>query len=129
MVEENPEWPGQSDALLMELRKRTEAEGTTLVLMAVPSRYRLMGDGMAPISSEFYQTVEKWATQQGFAFLDLHSPFERASRAGVPLFYRQDIHFNSEGNAVTAAAIARAYPQLFPQWRAITSDGVRAAFP
>lgn len=129
VVEENPDWPSKSDKLLIELRRRVEAEGTKLVLMVVPSRYKLMGDGTVPINSEFYHTVEKWATQQGFAFLDLQSPFERASRAGVPLFYLQDIHYNSEGNAVTAAAIARAYPELFPQWRAISSDGVRAAFP
>ena len=116
VVEENPDWPGKSDGLLLELQRRIKADNTQLVLMAVPSRYRLMGDGRIKVTGDFHQSVKAWSAQQGLTFLDLYSPFERATRAGAQLFYLQDIHFASEGHAVVAATIARAYPALFPHW-------------
>ena len=128
VVEENPDWPGKSDALLLELQRRVAADGTQLVLMAVPSRYRLMGDGTIAVTGDFHQSVKEWATRHGFTFLDLWVPFERAAKSGVPLFYLKDIHFASEGHAVAAAAIARQYPALFPRWAEIRGRGVEAAF-
>ncbi len=49
----------------------------------------------------------------GIEFLDLFTPFEKASKAGIALFFRQDIHFSREGHALMAAVMAHAYPHLF----------------
>lgn len=129
VVEEHPEWAGPTPGLVDELSRRVRADGVELVIMAVPSRYRLMGDGRIPITApDFHATVQAWSRDRGIRFLDLHSPFGRASRAGVPLFFLQDIHFNAEGHALTAAAIARAFPETFVNGAAITGRSVSAAF-
>ena len=129
VVEENPELPDLTKNLLIELNRRVRADGAALVLMSVPSRYRLMGDGSVKVDEDFHQKVKTWALGNGVTFLDLYEPFARGSRPDVPLFFRQDIHFTEEGHALTAAAIARAYPVLFPDWRSITSQSVRNAYP
>jgi hypothetical protein len=129
VVEENPEWSGQTPALMKELARRVTASGAVLTMMVVPSRYRLIGDGRIKVDRDFYQTVKAWAGEQGVPFLDLHAPFERASKAGVPLFFLQDVHFSSEGHALTAAVIARSAPQFFPHAMEISSRSVQAAFP
>jgi lysophospholipase L1-like esterase len=129
VVEEDPEWGGPTPGLIQELARRVKADGAELMVMAVPSRYRLMGDGRIKPAGDFHQTIKGWTQAQGIPFLDLYSPFERASKAGVPLFYLQDIHFNGEGHTLTAAAIARSAPQVFPQWQSISSRAVQAAFP
>ncbi|MGH9203052.1 MAG: SGNH/GDSL hydrolase family protein, partial [Vicinamibacterales bacterium] len=129
VVEEHPEWAGPTPGLLVELNRRVRASGAQLILMAVPSRYRLMGDGRIAIEGkDFHDTVKAWSHDQGIEFLDLHAAFERASRAGVLLFFLQDIHFTAEGHALVAAAIARAFPQAFGDGSAITSRSVQAAF-
>jgi len=128
VVEENPELTTLTTELLLELDKRVTADGAELVLMVVPSRYRLMGDGTIKVDEDFHATVKKWALANGVQFLDLFEPFERASRAAPPLFFRQDIHFTAEGHALTAAAIARTYPALFPGWQHISGQSVQAAY-
>jgi hypothetical protein len=129
VVEEHPDWGGPTPGLVAELNRRIRASGAEPIFMAVPSRYLLMGDGKIAIEGkDFHQTVKTWAEAQGMQFLDLHSPFERASRAGVPLFFLKDIHFTAEGNALVAASIARVFPQLFANGSAITSRSVQAAF-
>jgi hypothetical protein len=130
VVEEHPEWGGPTPRLVAELDRRVRASGAQLIVMAVPSRYLLMGDGSIPIQGQdFHQTVKAWSEKQGIQFLDLHSPFERAARAGIPVFFLQDIHFTAEGHALVAATIARTFPQLFTEGSAITSRSVQAAFP
>lgn len=129
VVEEHPEWGGPTPGLISEINRRVRASGAQLVVMAVPSRYQLMGDGKIPIEGkDFHQTVKAWTESQHIDFLDLNSPFARASRAGVPLFFLQDIHFTAEGNALVAASIARAFPQQFTHGSDITSRSVQAAF-
>jgi hypothetical protein len=129
VVEEHPDWGGPTPGLVTELHRRVRASGAQLIIMSVPSRYRLMGDGKIPIEGEdFHHTVKVWAETQGMDFLDLDSPFERASRAGVALFFLQDIHFSAEGNALVAATIARQFPALFADRSGITSTSVQAAF-
>jgi hypothetical protein len=129
VVEEHPEWGGPTPGLVSEIHRRVNASGAQLIVMAVPSRYQLMGDGRIPIEGrDFHQTVKAWTESRHMDFLDLHGPFERASRAGVPLFFLQDIHFTAEGNSLVAATIARAFPQLFTHGSAITSRSVQAAF-
>ena len=113
VVEENPEWGGPTPGLVSELNRRVHAAGAQLVVMAVPSRYQLMGDGKIKVSGDFHQTLQSWSGAQAIQFLDLYSAFERAARAGIPVFFLQDIHFTDEGHALVAAMIARAFPDLF----------------
>jgi hypothetical protein len=129
VVEENPEWTGPTPGLVLEVNRRVVESGAQLIVMAVPSRYQLMGDGKIKIDVDFHQTVKAWSLANGIPFLDLHSAFERASRGGIPLFFRQDVHFTAEGHALTAAVVARAFPQLFDEGLSIRSRSVWAAFP
>ncbi len=128
VVEENPELPELSKNLLLELNRRVQAAGAELILMSVPSRYRLMGDGGIKVDEDFHQKVKSWAAASGVQFLDLLEPFSRGSRPDLALFFRQDIHFTEEGHALVAATIARAYPRLFPGGHGITSRSVETAF-
>lgn len=113
VVEENPEWAGPSPGLVAELARRAQAGGTRLVIMAVPSRYRLMGDGKLTIERDFHERVQAWAQEERLSFLDLSGPFLDASRSGQAPFFRKDIHFTEAGHAVFAATLSRAYPEYF----------------
>ncbi len=128
VVEENPEWGGPTPGLVLELNRRVRADGSRLVVMAVPSRYRLMGDGRIAVAGDFHQTVKDFTHEHGIEFLDLFTPFEKASKAGIPLFFRQDIHFSQEGHALTAAVMAHAYPHLFSKDPEIASAAVQAVY-
>jgi hypothetical protein len=128
VVEENPELTELSTNLVLELNRRVRADGGRLIVMAVPSRYRLMGDGTIEIAEDFHQKVKAWAASHDVEFLDLFDAFQRGSRPDVQLFFRQDIHFTEEGNALAAAVIGRAFPELFPAWPRITSRAVQLAF-
>jgi hypothetical protein len=127
VVEENPTWGGFTPDLVVELNRRVAAAGSRLVVMAVPSRYRLMGDGKIPVDGDFHKTLKEFTAQHAIEFLDLWIPFERASQAGVPLFFLKDIHFAEEGHALTAAVIARAHPGYFSRGSEIVSPAVTAA--
>jgi lysophospholipase L1-like esterase len=129
VVEENPELTQLTKDLVLELNRRVTADGARLVVMVVPSRYRLMGDGAIKVDEDFHQKIKTWAAANGVEFLDLFDPFSRGSSPATPLFFRQDIHFTEEGHSVVAAAIGRAFPQQFPGWSRITSASVKAAFP
>lgn len=128
VVEENPDLPTLSTDLLLELNRRVRGDGARLIVMVVPSRYRLMGDGSIDVKEDFHHKVKTWAVQQDVEFLDLFETFARGSRADVELFFRQDIHFTEEGHALTAAIIGRTFPQLFPGWRQIDSRSVQLAY-
>jgi hypothetical protein len=128
VVEENPDLPKLSTDLVLELQRRVQADGARLIVMVVPSRYNLMGDGSVEVKEDFHHKVKAWAAQNGVEFLDLYEPFSLGSRPDVELFFRQDIHFTAEGHALAAAAIGRAFPQLFPGWRSIESRSVAAAY-
>ncbi len=112
VVEEHPEWAGPTPRLVEELNRRVQASGGHLTVMVVPSRYRFMGDGKIPLTSDLHDTVSGWAGERQIDFLDLNTPFERESKAGKALFFLQDIHFTSEGHKVVASAIAAKYPEL-----------------
>ena len=128
IAEENPEWGGETPALVQEIDRRVRAAGSRLVVMAVPSRYRLMGDGKISVVGDFHETMRTFTAEHGIEFLNLFEPFERASKAGIPLFFLKDIHFSSNGHVLTAVTIARGYPQYFPSGHAISGPPVAAAF-
>jgi hypothetical protein len=127
VAEENPDWGGATPGLVIEIDRRVRASGSRLVVMAVPSRYRLMGDGKIKVTGDFHQTIRDFTRQNGIEFLDLFVPFERASPT-MPLFFVKDIHFAAEGHLLTAATIARAYPDYFPAAAGISGPAVSAAF-
>lgn len=128
IAEENPEWGGETPVLVEEIDRRVRAAGSRLVVMAVPSRYRLMGDGKIPVIGDFHETMRNFTAQHGIEFLNLFEPFERASKAGIALFFFKDIHFSPDGHVLTAATIARSYPQYFPSGHSIAGPPVAAAF-
>jgi hypothetical protein len=128
VVEENPDLPQLSTDLLLELNRRVRADGARLIVMVVPSRYKLMGDGSIEVREDFHQKVKTWAARNDVEFLDLYEPFVRGSSPDVQLFFRQDIHFTDEGHALTAATIGRAFPEVFKNWKGIDSRSVRAAY-
>ena len=112
VVEEHPEWGGPTPGLVEELNRRVTSNGGTLTVMVVPSRYKLMGDGKIPVTTDLHDTVADWAKARGIDFLDLNTPFARASAEGKALFFLQDIHFTSDGHKVVADAIERHSPEL-----------------
>lgn len=128
VVEENPDFLGETPTLVKEIDRRMKAAGTRLVVMSVPSRYKLMGDGKIKVEGDFHKTVKDFTQQNGIEFLDLLTPFERSSRAGNKLFFEQDIHYNEAGHHVVAAAIARTYPEYFSKGLEIGGPAVAAAF-
>ena len=113
VVEENPDWTELSANLLLELNRRVRADGGQLVVMAVPSRYQLMGDGKIPVTGDFHEKVKTFASANGVDFLDLREAFKRESRPDNPLFFLQDIHFTRQGHEVVAGEIAKKFPALF----------------
>ncbi len=113
VVEENPDWTELSANLVLELNRRVRADGAQLVVMAVPSRYQLMGDGKIPVTGDFHEKVKAWTSANGVAFLDLREAFKRESRPDNPLFFLQDIHFTRQGHEVVAREIAKAFPEVF----------------
>lgn len=113
VVEENPDWTELSANLVLELNRRVGADGGQLVVMAVPSRYQLMGDGKIPVTGDFHEKVKAWTSANGVEFLDLREAFKRESRRDNPLFFLQDIHFTRQGHEVVAGDIKKAFPDLF----------------
>ena len=88
VVEENPDWSELTANLVLELNRRVREDGGQLIVMAVPSRYRLMGDGSVPVAAEdFHHKVMTWAQANGLQFLDLDAPFRNGvdGRAGALL--------------------------------------------
>ena len=128
VVEEHPDWGGPTPLIVTELNKRIADSGAHMTLMAVPSRYRLQGDGHVPANNDFHDTVRTFAQGAGIDFLELNAPFERAyKKTKAALFFLQDIHFTSAGHTVMAAAMARSQPSLFDLSK-ITGAEVDAAF-
>lgn len=113
-AEENPDWPDRSARLVLELNKRVTNSGAQLILMTVPSRYRLMGDGTVLVGElDFHEKIRRWASVNGVRFFPLAPAFE-AARQGPPLYFVSDIHFTEAGHRVAADAITQSFGDLFP---------------
>ena len=104
---------GRAQTISTETIVRVRADGGQLVVMAVPSRYQLMGDGKIAVTGDFHEKVKAWTSANGVEFLDLREAFRRESRSGSPLFFLQDIHFTGRGHEVVAGEIKKAFPDLF----------------
>jgi len=112
-AEENPDWPEVSARLVRELARRVEASGARFTLMAVPSRYRLMGDGTVAVGElDFHEKIGRWAAGEGIRFLPLSTAFEAASKDAA-LYFIHDIHFTEAGHRAAADEITRQFADLF----------------
>jgi lysophospholipase L1-like esterase len=113
VAEENPDWADPSAGLILELSRRVASSGAKFVLMVVPSRYRLMGDGTVPVGElDFHERVRRWATTHDIPFLPLAPAFDAAGGRARP-FFLWDIHFSETGHRLVADAITDALPELF----------------
>lgn len=112
-AEENSDWTDPSAGLVLELSRRVTSSGAKFILMTVPSRYRLMGDGTVPVGElDFHEKVRRWATTHNIRFLPLAPAFDAAGRDARP-FFLSDIHFTETGHRLAADAITNALPELF----------------
>ena len=109
-IEDYPELSNPTAGLLLELNRRIRADGAEAVFMAVPSSYKLHGGDVIG-KADFHARVKAFAGANGLRFLDLYSPFEKATAAGTPLFFKHDVHFNAEGHAVVASELLQI---MFP---------------
>lgn len=114
-VEENPDITEPTTGSLKELQLGAERNEAQLVLLAVPSKYRIVNEGMLDQNEkgpEFSEKVGVWAKANGIQFLDLVVPFQRATRDGISCFLEEG-HFTSAGHQVVADAIRAYFPALF----------------
>lgn len=112
-AEENPDWPEESARLIRELHRRVTAAGARFTLMAVPSRYRLMGDGTVAVGElDFHEKIRRWAEGESISFLPLSPAFETASKSAA-LYFLHDIHFTEAGHRAAADEITRQFAELF----------------
>lgn len=115
-IEENPNITELSSNLILKLEKAISQSGGKLILMVVPSKYRLQGDFNKQNNTtlEFSDKWKIWARNYGIAFIDLVEAFHREySIKGKKLFFDKEIHFNAEGHKVLAKTIAQAFPEIF----------------
>ncbi len=129
VVEENPEWGGPTPGLMKELARRVTAAGAGLTVMAVPSRYLLMGDGTITVDREFHQPSRPGPGSRASRSSTCRRRSSAQRRRGCRSSSCSDVHFSGEGHALAAAVIARSAPQFFPHAMEISSRSVQAAFP
>ena len=109
IAEEYPDLTPRTASLVAELDRRVRNSGARFSLTAVPSRYRLMGDGSIPTEAkDFHQKVEEWAGANAIPFLPLDVAFQAAAK-DASLFFLHDIHFTAAGHATTADVILSAF--------------------
>lgn len=107
-VEENPDISSLSSQLVLSLARKVEAAGAEFILMAVPSKEKLVGTS-SDSGREFSDKWKQWAFARGITFVDLVPAFTEADDP----FFELDIHFNESGHRIAAKTIASAYPELF----------------
>lgn len=115
-IEENPDIPQLSSDYILNLEMAIAQSGGKLILMAVPSKYRLQvaADKQDNPIIEFSDKWKIWAHDHGIAFIDLVEAFHQEYKTtGKKLFFDKDVHFNSEGNRTLAKTIAQAFPEIF----------------
>lgn len=111
-LEPNPDISPLSARLLMALAEEVRSTGAAFTIATVPSKARLAGVADANGGPEFSDKCRVWAAAHGIGFIDLAPAFREAARMGRRLFFARDIHLTVDGNAVGAAAICHAYPDL-----------------
>lgn len=98
-------------------RERLEAESARLLLVFVPTKYRVLHDQCAfppdsPIAdpeanlSEFPAQISAWSAEAGLPLLDLTGPLTEHARSGASPWYWGDTHWSAEGHRIAGKAIA-----------------------
>ncbi len=110
-VRDHPNRP-RLDAVFLDMGALAERGGFRVTVILAPTAARLYGadfEGFPALSAEpwFLRTVGELARAQGFDVIDLHE-LMRPAAARELLYYRDDHHWNEEGNAEAARLIAGA---------------------
>jgi lysophospholipase L1-like esterase len=113
LVEENADLSELSKNALLDLFKKIEDSGASVLLTVVPSKSRIVNQIYNVPTQQFSDRWHAWSIRNGIPFVDLVEPFEEASRNGKKLFFELDIHFTEEGHAVVAEAINLAISETF----------------
>lgn len=109
-LEESPEIEPFTDEILSTLAEEIKKSNAKLILMAVPSKYRIKHKENRISKIEFSETVKLWARKNGVDFLDLTAVFQESKEA---LFFERDIHFSENGHRVIFESIKAFLPELF----------------
>jgi len=93
-------------APLLELRARADSAGTRFVVALLPSKEEVYGASTDPDVLNTVREVRTALDAADLPVVDVYPPF-RSEGLGRPLFYRRDIHFNQDGNALVARTLLR----------------------
>ncbi len=111
-LEESPQVEPLTEKMLLALASEMKQSNAKLILTAVPSKYQITHPEERGLGPEFSDTVKTWAREHAIDFLDLVPAFQEAANR-VPLFFKQDIHFNENGHRVVFETIKAVFPELF----------------
>jgi len=112
-VEENPDIGEWSSNLVTTLSREVGDQNGMLILMAVPSHYRLLNPDQEFSEPQHADKWKNWAIDHRIKYIDLVKPFEEAHRHGKKLFLDRNIHFNETGHSLVASIIAKHCPDVF----------------
>jgi len=113
VVEENPDITDLTAETIITLSQEISDSNGQLILMAVPSKYRLYSKEVEFSEPELSDKWKKWCEENNISFVDLVEPFREAMKKGIQPFFTKDIHFNEEGHKVAARTLMDLYPQIF----------------
>jgi hypothetical protein len=101
--------------LLLGLKKEIEASGSSLTVLAVPSRRADMFGDDPKSPPSFASRAGPWLRENGFDYLDLEDAFQnyRKDHGSGNLFFQKDIHFTAAAHRIVADEIRKKYPEYF----------------
>jgi len=106
-----------AESQLLEAQRVTAAGDAALMLVYIPIKFRVY-DGLCDPPEDGYartwklndlpSRLETWSATHGIPFLDLTPALRDRAARGELVYFPDDGHWNSSGNAVAASAIADA---------------------
>ncbi len=107
---------------LESLRSQVEARGARLMVVLIPTKYRVLGAHCSfPEASDLNtpathlgplpEHLSLWAQRTKTDYLDLTAALEQAAISGAVPWFEADTHWNAAGHAEVAKALA-AWPPL-----------------
>lgn len=106
-VEEDPDITPLTFKLMDALVDEVNASSARIAIFVVPSKYRLVNPDIQLVGPDTSEKWGKWAAGRNVAFVDLTRGFRECSKNGVLPFFREDVHFNSTGHKLVAAALCQ----------------------